>query len=160
MAKRDPKWTGFYYEHEAVHSDTEGPSRTRQEFAEECDINTIMLRYEATGIISHVDPRQPMYLDLTMMPGDLASTLDMLDRATESFMSLPASVRREMDNSVENFIAFATNEANLPKLKEWGLAKPEAALPDVVRVEVVNSKPSPEGGGGSEAPQAPSGGSQ
>lgn len=137
--KRDPKWTGFYVEHAPVNSDTDGPSKTRQEFADECDINSIMRRYEATGIISHVDPREPMYLDLAGLEvPDLATALNVLKVAEEGFMSLPANVRREFGDDVHEFVAFAENPANLDKMREWGLAKMPDKIPDAIRVEVVN----------------------
>lgn len=148
--KRDPKWTGFYVEHAPVNSDTEGPSRTRQEFAEECDINTIMRRYEATGIISHIDQREPMYLDLAGLDvPDLATAMEVLRVAEASFMSLPATVRREFDDDVHSFVAFAENPANVDKMREWGLAKKPDPLPDAIRVEVINppgtnSNPDPD----------------
>lgn len=140
MAERGKKYT-IYIPHDRVLSDTDGESRTRQEFAAECDINNIMARYDATGVISHIDQRQPMYLDLTAIPTDLAGTLAMLDGATESFMTLPASVRREFDNDPVRFVEFAANEANVEKMREWGLAKP-AELPDAVR-EPAGEPPAP-----------------
>lgn len=142
MAKRDPKWTGFYVEHdpEDDNSDTVGPSRTRQEFAEECDINTIMARYETHGVISHVNQREPMYIDLDNIP-DLQAALDILETATASFMTLPAKVRKEFDNDPHQFIAFAEDPASLPKLREWGLALPEKVPDPPMRVEVVNAPP-------------------
>ncbi|UDN67758.1 internal scaffolding protein [robinz microvirus RP_110] len=143
MAKRDPAWTGFYIEHEPVTANTEGESRTRQEFAAECDINTIMERYEATGIISHVDQRQPMYLDVSNVP-DLQSALRVLDTATESFMSLPARVRLEFENDVHKFVAFAENGENLGRMREWGLAPPEAVADASMPGEVVNPASSSE----------------
>lgn len=155
MAKRDPKWTGFYVEHDPVTSNTEGASRTRQEFAEECDINTIMARYEATGVISHVDQRQPMYADLTQMPSDLQTAMTMLDAATESFMSLPASVRKEFDNDPYRFVEFAQFEANAGRLREWGLMAPEEVVQPPMRVEVVN--PAPQGESAPAPSPAPSG---
>lgn len=132
--KRDKSWTGFYFEHDTLVDGTpnDEPSRTRQEFADECDINNIMRRFEATGVISHVDQREPMYVDLTELPRDLHSVLRILDSATESFMSLPAMVRREFDNDPHQFIAFAEKPENLGKMREWGLAPPET-LPDAPR---------------------------
>lgn len=116
------------------------PSLTRQEFAEECDINTIMARYEASGVVSHVNRATPVYLDTTLYPG-LQASMDAFREASLSFNALPAVVRREFDNDPEQFVAFASDEANLPKLREWGLAEPEKAPPAPTRVEVVNPPP-------------------
>lgn len=120
------------------------PSMTRQEFSEECDINTIMARYEETGVVSHINKREPMYIDFTMLPGDLAGMLAQLKLGEDAFMSLPASVRKEFDNNAINFVDFASDPENLDKMREWGLAPPEKQPDPPMRVEVVNpAKPEP-----------------
>lgn len=105
--------------------ETEG--RTREEFAEDCDINVIMARYEKTGVISHNSPREPRYVDFTEIPDNLQEALTMLDDAKASFMELPASVRREFDNDPMQFVEYASDPSNLDQMREWGLAPPRAA---------------------------------
>ncbi|AXH77494.1 MAG: internal scaffolding protein [Microviridae sp.] len=144
--KRDPKWTSFVTEHNPMDFATpvmlhkDDFSRTRQEFADECDINNIMDRYDATGVISHVDQRTPMYIDVSDVP-DLQSALRVLDEAQRAFMSLPAKVRKEFDNDVHEFVSFAENGENLAKMREWGLAPPEKVPDPPMRVEVVTPPP-------------------
>lgn len=118
------------------------PSRTRQEFAEECDINNIMSRYEATGVISHINPREPMYMDLGDGVPDLRTAIDTVRAATASFMSLPAKVRSEFDNDPIKFVEFAKNPDNMDRLVDLGLAV-RPSLPDPVKVEVVSTAPPP-----------------
>ncbi|QCQ84759.1 internal scaffolding protein [Blackfly microvirus SF02] len=129
---RNPAWTGFYVEHDPVMLDDFGPSRTRQEFKDECDINTIMMQYETTGTISHFNDGMPSYLDLTQYPTDLQGTLEALKAAEDSFMRLPAHIRREFENDPVSFVGFAEDPSNLDKMREWGLAPP-ATLPDYPR---------------------------
>lgn len=102
-----------------------GPSMARAEFAAECDINTIMARYEKTGQLP-VNGREPVYLDSFAVPGDLMGTLAALEQATEGFMTLPASIRRNFENDPRRFVAFVEDRSNLPQLREWGLAAPAA----------------------------------
>lgn len=116
------------------------PSLTRQEFAEECDINTIMSRYEASGVISHVNPVQPVYLDTTIYPG-LQGAMDAFREASLQFNALPAKVRREFDNDPQKFVDFAVDPENLPRMREWGLAAPEKVPHEPIRVEVVDPSP-------------------
>lgn len=104
------------------------PSLTRQEFAEECDINVIMSRYEKTGVISHVSQREPLYLDLTGIP-DFRTAMDMMNDAEKAFLSLPAQVRKDFDNDARNFVDFASDPANLDKMREYGLAPPAPQEP-------------------------------
>lgn len=99
------------------------PSLARQEFAEECDINGIMERYERTGVITHYSERAPEYLDLTDAP-DLMTAMDVMQKAETAFMALPAKVRREFENDAVKFVEFASDASNLDKMREWGLAPP------------------------------------
>lgn len=111
-------------------------SKTRQEFAEECDINTIMDRYEKSGAITHVNQTTPIYMDVSSMP-DLRASLDIMREASLAFYSLPAKVRREFDNSPQDFVTFAQDPANLERMREWGLAPP-AKTPDApIEVKIV-----------------------
>jgi phage internal scaffolding protein len=116
------------------------PSLTRQEFADECDINKLMAQFEKTGIFPQTNNAQPRYLDVSDVP-DLQEAHRILNEATASFMSLPATVRRDFDNDPIKFISFAENSDNLPKLREWGLAPPPPIDPPPQKVEIINPAP-------------------
>lgn len=105
------------------------PSLTRQEFAEECDINTLMARYDThvIGGPGNLPARQPMYFDFADLPQDLMGYMAFMSDAEASFMSLPAVVRREFDNSAVEFVAFASDPANIDQMRSWGLAAPAKA---------------------------------
>lgn len=126
-------------------------SLTRQEFADECDINNLMAQYEKTGIIpANMNNNVPRYLDVTNVP-DLRTALDLLNDATAAFMALPANVRREFDNDAMKFVAFAQDPENLPQMRTWGLAPPPPEPPAPQKVEIVNpTAPAPV-----EPPKAP-----
>jgi hypothetical protein len=118
----------FYVEHEPV--DLRCPIEeglTRQEFADECDINVLMATYERGGALNHFNRLTPEFLDVTEVP-DLATALSYFDDAQRAFMSLSATVRREFDNDAVKFVDFAQDPSNLEKMREWGLAPP-AAVP-------------------------------
>lgn len=120
---------------------SDSPSLTRTEFAEECDINVLMARYEKTGILpSNMNGNVPQFLDVTDIP-DYRTTLDMLNDASAAFMALPAQVRKEFDNDALKFVEFARDPENLPQMRTWGLAPPEASPEPPMRVEVVNPAP-------------------
>lgn len=123
-----------------VLTEMRGPSKTRQEFTEECDVNTIMDRYMKTSVFPFKEPGPPVYYDFVGMP-DLQNALADLHRADDAFMQLPAKVRKEFDNDPVRFVEFATNEDNLKQLRDWGLAAPEKAPDAPMRVEVVNAPP-------------------
>ncbi|WNK12735.1 MAG: internal scaffolding protein [Microvirus sp.] len=116
------------------------PSLTRQEFAEECDINVLMSRFEKTGLIDNLNRGEPRYLDVSDVP-DMHQAMHILQTATDAFMSLPATVRRDFDNDPIKFVDFCENPENLPKLREWKLAPPAPLEPGPQKVEVVNPPP-------------------
>lgn len=134
---------GPYVEHERVQIDASKDGRTRQEFADECDINTLMARYEKTGVINHFSQSEGNYFDATDVP-DLATALAFVAHAEDAFMRLPAAARREFDNDAVKFVQFAEDKDNLPRMREWGLAPPEAVPDAPMRVEIVNPPPAPE----------------
>lgn len=142
--------SSMYVDHSPVDYYDETPSLTRQEFLEDCDVNLLMARYERTGVISHINPREPMYLDMENVP-DLHAAMNLMRDAERAFMSLPASIRAEFDNDALRFVDFAEDKDNLDKLREWGLAKPAEPPPSPMKVEVV------PGPAKSEGAQAPSG---
>lgn len=128
-----------------------GPSKTRQEFKDECDVNMIMDRYNKTGEFPFKEAVPPVYYDFVGMP-DLQDALGHLRDADDAFMSLPANVRKEFDNDPVRFVEFATNADNVGKLREWGLAAPEKVPDAPMRVEVVNPGPSIVPAPGAAAP--------
>lgn len=134
-----------FYKSSGVRSDLDyfEPSLTRQEFADECDINTLMARYEKSGAISHVNRHEPRYIDVSMF-GDLRERLDLLQIATVEFNALDPKIRFEFDNDPVKFVEFATNKDNLPRMREWGLAPPEEKPVPPMKVEVVNPAPPDE----------------
>lgn len=113
----------------ATYVDPKEPSLTRQEFAEECDINMVMKRYEghAIGGPGNLAPQEPMYVDFSELPQDLLGYMTFMEEAERSFMSLPANVRREFDNNAHEFVAFASDPASLDQMRKWGLAPPAKA---------------------------------
>jgi hypothetical protein len=149
----------FYKPHDSHGLSNWPPSLTRQEFAEDSDINTIMRRFESNGgrFPGDVNPREPQYLDLTAMPSDLMGTMAMLSDAESAFMSLPAAVRREFDNDPLQFVDFASDPENVPQMRTWGLAPPEPvpeAPPAPQRVVIVDDPASPASAG-KASPAAP-----
>lgn len=132
-----------------------GPSLTRQEFAEECDINNIMQRYDAYISDPMRSVREPVYYDFTAMPDSLMGAMEVLHRGEEAFFRLPAVVRKEFDNDPARFVDYAADPSNVKQMREWGLAAPEK-LPDVpMAVRVVASGPNdPALAAASEAAQA------
>lgn len=145
----------WYVEHDPVDIDCSHDGMTRQEFADECDINILLDRYEKTGVLNHYSRREPLYVDLTEGPQDLAGALEVLNRATEAFMTLPAKIRREFDQDPVQFVQFCEDRSNLDKLREWGLAPPAPAAGAISNPSQPVSSPAGENASAasSEAPK-------
>lgn len=61
------------------------PSLTKQSFAEECDFNAVMGRWERTGTIEHVNPAAPQFADVSAMP-DYQAALNTIVAANAALM--------------------------------------------------------------------------
>lgn len=121
------------------------PSRAKQEFAAECDINTIMAKYQKTGVVSHVARFQGNYEDVTGAV-DYQTAHNIVLQAQDAFMSLPSSMRARFENDPGAFLAFVNDPANKEKLYDLGLAvRPKDA-------DLADDRA--RGGGGTEGPPA------
>lgn len=97
-----------------------GKSRTRQSEAAATNINAIMRKYEKTGLLPKGDARQAFYADVSEM-GDYRTALENVRLAEESFMELPATLRREFQNDPAEFLDFCSDPTNRDKMAEMGL---------------------------------------
>jgi len=100
-------------------------SRTQQHFRDECDINTILERFNITGQL-RVGSVQPKYGDFSGIT-DYQSALNAVMAAQDSFLELPAKIRAKFDNDPALFVQFASDEANRDEMKTMGLLRQETA---------------------------------
>lgn len=140
--------------------ETEGPSLTRQEFADECDINSIMARYEGhvIGGPGNLGPMEPRYFDYAAAPQTLLEFMTFMQEADAQFMTLPAQVRREFDNDPKLFVDFASDPENLDQMRTWGLAPPAKPPEPAKPAEPATASPG-AGGAPAAAPAASTHGS-
>lgn len=92
---------------------------TRQEFAEDSDINTIVRKYGSYATLGE----PPIFGDFSEVP-DYQTALNLINQARDSFMELPSSLRARFDNDPGAFIAFMDDPANGDELITLGLRKP------------------------------------
>ena len=107
--------------------DCQDPSLAQQQFRDECDINTILERFNVTGQLP-VSPLQPQFGDFSGVT-DYQSALNAVLDAQESFDALPARVRERFANDPAAFVDFCLDEANKEEMKVLGLISgaPEGA---------------------------------
>lgn len=128
------------------------PTLTKQSFQDECDINTIMDKYESTGVLQHVSNVQQAYGDFSNVQ-EYQLSLNQVIAAQEAFDELPSRVRERFGNDPAHLMAFLEDKENRAEAVKLGLIDPDPEAPAPTRVEIVNP-PQPK------APKGASGASQ
>lgn len=95
---------------------------TKQSFKEECDINTIMARYQSTGEMPVLNVVAPQYLDVTE-GFDFQSMQDQVIEARSLFMQLPSLLRNRFANDPAEFLAYVADPSNHEEMFKLGLLK-------------------------------------
>lgn len=102
--------------------DNEQNNRTKQEFAEEVDINTLLRRFHITGQLPE-NVRAPTYADFTEVH-DFHSAANAIAEANEAFEQMPAEVRYRFHNDPEQFVTFCDDPNNRAEAEKLGLVFP------------------------------------
>jgi len=104
------------------------PTKTQQNFKDECDINNIMAQYSKTGQFTHVTSRQGQYADFSNIT-DYQEMLDTVRYADQAFMTLPAQIRSRFGNDPGQLLAFVQDSKNYDEGVKLGLVQPKQAAP-------------------------------
>ena len=115
----------------SVGLDCVSPSRTQQQFKEECDVNNILRNYVNTGVLTHTSAVAPEFGDFSQMPEDYGEALALIAKSKEQFDMLPSDVRERFDNQPVNLINFLQDEKNIEEAVKLGLVKAEAKASNV-----------------------------
>lgn len=124
-----------YFPHKRITSDPVGESRTKQSFKKETDINFILAQSEKGLMVTHVNAHQGDYGNF-INATDYHTSLNLINAADRSFMTVPASVRAQFNNDPQQFLEFVQNPDNLDEMISLGLANAPRPDPD---------RPKPEG---------------
>lgn len=84
-----------------------------QKDAEECNIERILQR-AAMGDLSALQQRDATYVDATTLPKNLMEAQNLQIRLQDEFYKMPIEVRREFNNSPEQYV----NEMGTPEFLE------------------------------------------
>jgi len=118
--------------------------KTKQSFADECDINKIMAKYQKTGAIAHFNRHQPEYGFATSL--DLAESMRIVTKANEMFADLPSSVRSKFNNQPGEFLDFVQDPDNASEMVELGLTNPKPESAPVDAPAAAEGDPEPPAG--------------
>ncbi|UDN67866.1 internal scaffolding protein [robinz microvirus RP_160] len=124
----------------------------KQAFKDECDINTIMSKYQKTGLIEHVQKVQGSYGDFLSVQ-DYQLSLNQVIEAQAAFDALPSRVRERFANDPSRLMSFLQDEKNQDEAIRLGLVvapEPPQAPP------AAPATPQPSSGAAPAATQAAS----
>ncbi|AZL82772.1 internal scaffolding protein [Apis mellifera associated microvirus 3] len=99
------------------------PTLTQQNFADECDFNNVLKKWEQSGLITHLNPAQPQYGDVFDI-ADYQEALNTVIKAEAAFAALPAALRDRFQNDPANLLAFVEDSANYEEALRLGLVGP------------------------------------
>lgn len=106
--------------------------RTIQSAKADADINVIVKRFGITGQMP-ASVRLPSYGDFSGV-SDFQTAMNVVRSAEESFLELPASVRKRFGNNPQAFLEFCSDEANIDEMRKMGLANPK--VEDIIKTPV------------------------
>lgn len=108
------------------------PSRTKQHFKNETNINQIMARYRQTGLLPPGSRKAAQYGDFTG-PESYLEAVAIIQQAQEQFDMLPSKARNAYQGDPSQLLydvaAAPTNADTKRKLQELGILKGETPAP-------------------------------
>ena len=94
--------------------------QTQQHFERETNINSIVSRYQKTGVLPTALIREVQFGEVGP---DLVQSLNKIKAAKEQFMQLPAKIRDEFENNPDHFLRFLADPHNFEKAKSLGIVE-------------------------------------
>jgi len=122
------KYQTAYGKHERHQIHFSAPSKAKQSFKDECNINRIMASYEKTGLLNHVNRHQGDYGDFVGYD-DYHASLNQIREAQDMFEQIPSAIRAKFSNDPANFLRFVQDPKNSDELVKMGLASEKATDP-------------------------------
>jgi len=124
-----------------VYTPTDGVSRTKQSFKQECDINHLMESFTRTGVMTHLNEHKPHYGFAPAI--DFKKALDTVLEAETIFADLPSALRTKFSNDPGEFLAFVEDPDNRSEMALMGLLNPEATQEEAAKKEASDSASAP-----------------
>lgn len=126
--------TPYNYDKDAASNESglhcEDASLAQQHYKEECDINTILEKFNITGLLPE-SPLSPRYGDFSGI-SDYHTAMNRVIAVQDEFEALPAQIRARFGNDPAQLIEFLENSENRPEAEELGLV--EKATAEAVEV--------------------------
>ena len=121
--------TPYNYDKDAASNESglhcEDASLAQQHYKEECDINTILQKFNVTGLLPE-SPLSPRYGDFSGI-SDYHTAMNRVLAVQDEFEALPAQIRARFENDPAQLIEFLENSDNRPEAEALGLVEKAAA---------------------------------
>lgn len=112
----------------------QGIKKAKQEFKDDADINSIMRKFQKTGVITHTARHQGEYGEIG--PQTLHDALNTVRAAETMFQELPSSIRNKFANNPQEFLAYVQDSKNYIEAQSLGLRlAPEAENAALAAIE-------------------------
>lgn len=95
------------------------PSKTDQQFKDECNVNNIMAKFKRGGSLNHLQRGPGVYADVSEIP-DLLECMEIMTRAQQDFDALPSHIRKRFGNSPTELVDFLNDSKNDDEAIELG----------------------------------------
>lgn len=99
------------------------PTLAQQNFADECDINTIVNNFIRSGELPD-ESSKPSFGDFSRSIDNFHDAMNLIADANAAFYDLPANIRSRFDNNPAKYVDFFENPRNQAEAIELGLASP------------------------------------
>lgn len=147
-----PKFFTKYTPPKVPGFSSDQPSKVQEQFADSCQTDTIIRKYNMMGVNPFIASGGSQYLDTTLIP-DFICANNAQVKVKEYFEGLPSDIRLEFNNDPMQFADVVSDPRNAEYLREIGVLAP---LPAEQEGE---KQPAPSGDNSEKAPQ-PSEGSE
>lgn len=136
-----PKVSGF---------SSEQPSRVQEQFADACQTDTIIRKFNRMGVNPFIAAGGSQYLDTTVIP-EFFVAQNVQAKVKEYFEGLPSDIRLEFNNDPMHFAEVVSDPKNADYLREIGVLAP---LPPEKEGEITSAE---QGDNSKKAPHASEG---
>lgn len=145
-----PKIPGFSSEMESM---------VQEQFADACQTDTIIRKYNMMGVNPFIAAGSSQYLDTTQIPSFVAAQNAQI-KVKEYFEGLPSDIRLEFNNDPMQFAEVVSDPRNAEYLREIGVLAPlpadkEGENPSAQQGDISEMAPQPSQGSDFSAGKEP-----
>lgn len=147
-----PKFFTKYNPPKILGFSSEMESKVQEQFADACQTDTIIRKYNMMGVNPFIAAGGSQYLDTTQIPSFVVAQNAQI-KVKEYFEGLPADIRLEFNNDPMQFAEIVSDPRNSDYLREIGVLAPLPAEQEGEKQPVSNgdnSEKTPQPSSGSE----------